>query len=92
MLQIAVHQYGSIPITMVQTRNQRHLVPKATGQVQDRDTRVLGSNVFEHGERIVTAPIEHVQDTKRVALRQRGHDTGERRVKNWQAFFLIVNG
>jgi hypothetical protein len=92
VLQIAIHQDGSVPIAMIQTCNQRHLVPEATGQVQDRDPCVPGGNVLEHGERIVTAPVEHIDDTKRVTLRQRGHDTGERRVKNRQPFFLIVNG
>jgi hypothetical protein len=29
MLHIAVHQDGSVPITMIQARNQRHLMPKS---------------------------------------------------------------
>jgi hypothetical protein len=92
VLQITVHQNGSVSITMIQTGNQRHLVPESTRQVQNRDPRVPGCNLLEHGERIVTAPVEHIQDTKGVSLRQRGQDTGKRRVKNWQPLFLIVNG
>jgi hypothetical protein len=30
MLQIAVHQEGSVSITVIQARNQRHLVPEST--------------------------------------------------------------
>jgi hypothetical protein len=77
---------------MIEARNQGHLVPESTRQVQDRDTRVSSRNVFENGERIVRAPVEHVNDSKGVMLRKTGHDSRERSVKNRQPLLLIVNG
>jgi hypothetical protein len=92
VLHIAIHQDGCIPLAMIQAGNQRHLVPEPTGQVQDCDTVVPSRNFSENGERIVTAPIQHVDDSKGVTLRKTGYNARERLVKNWQRFFLIVNG
>jgi len=60
--------------------------------MQDRDTRVPGRNVFENSERIVTAPVEHINYSKGVTPRKNGHNPRERLVENWQPFFLVVNG
>ncbi len=76
---------------MIQTGNQRHLVPKSTRQVQNRDPPVPSRQIFENGERIVAATIEHINDAKGETLREPGQDNREGPVKNSQPFLLIVN-
>jgi hypothetical protein len=77
---------------MIQARNQGHLVPESTGQVQDRDTRVPVCNVLENSKRIVAAPVEHIHYPKGVTLGKTRHNTRDRLMKNWKPFFLFVNG
>jgi hypothetical protein len=77
---------------MVQPRNQGHLMPESTRQMQHRDARVPGSNLSEDGERMITAPVYHINRSKSVPLRKTGQDTRKRLVKDRQPLFLIVNG
>jgi hypothetical protein len=77
---------------MVEPRNQRHLMPESTRQMQHRDARVPGSNFFEDGERLITAPVKHINRSESMPLRKSGQDTRKRLVKGRQPFFLIVNG
>jgi hypothetical protein len=67
-------------------------MPESTRQMQHRDARVPGSNLFEDGERSITAPVKHINRSKSVTLRKTGQDTRNRLVKDRQPFFLIVNG
>jgi hypothetical protein len=92
MLHITIHQNGGVSVTMIQPGNQGHLVPESTRQMQDRDPRVPGRDVFENGERIVPASVEHINNPKDVTLRKTGRDRRKRLMKNWQPLFLVVNG
>jgi hypothetical protein len=77
---------------MIQAGNQGHLVPESARQVQNRDARVPGRNLFENGERIVMAPVEHINHSTGVTPRKAVHDSRKRLVESRQTFFLIVNG